>query len=195
MAAPLRGPGRVGPHPRKGPPARPHASVPVDLGQGSRNGRLTTIALDPPSGSPVPGDHDKTTPMSRSIRILAAVLALVSMLFTQLAVAAYRCPTGLAEQEAPAVMSMAADGAHDMENCTERQEHPSALCHAHCQPDEQSLDRTPFPDVSPFVPASMVATLAPALPVLSPARSPGVRPLMERVTSPPLPIRFCCFRI
>ncbi len=67
--------------------------------------------------------------LRRSHRLVAALIALVSLLFMQLALAVYACP--MLAQEAPAPMAMA--DRHRMDK-----QSPS-LCAAHAEAGEQSL--------------------------------------------------------
>lgn len=134
--------------------------------------------------------------LSHSSRTYAALFVLVSILFMQFAVAAYACP-GVAAYPA-AHLGRVADSAGDhqhMAGCHERATAPSPLCHAHCHPDGQSLDRPVHPDVVPFVATQLVASL------LHPAVHYRVVALVDndgsllRTTAPPATVRNCCFRI
>ena len=123
--------------------------------------------------------------MRRSHRILTALIALVSLLFMQLAVAAYACP--MQTQDKPVAMSMA--DCHGMDRMN-----PS-LCQAHAEAGKQSLDKAATPTVQPFIPAAVLVEVAglellmpPALAIFAPSvTSPGA--------SPPIAILHCCFRI
>ncbi len=129
----------------------------------------------------------------RRHRLFTVLVALVSLLFMQLAVAGYVCPSGMsgmAQSSKPVthagmpcaqVMSASMDDAQP------------ALCHAHCQSDQQSADTYQLPDL-PVMPAiSSVFNQQDILQI-----SPGVprqAPLLQRTTAPPLSVRNCCFRI
>jgi hypothetical protein len=124
-------------------------------------------------------------------RRVFALFALVAVLFSQLAVAAYACPGADG-------MSGAAVAQQDAPPCHEQapQDEPSALCNAHCQQGNQSLAERG---------ASLPAVAFVALP--SSAYSPRVHPreepprsstqvsLLERPTGPPLAVRHCRFNI
>lgn len=134
--------------------------------------------------------------MNRSpqFRAIAALIALFSMLFMQLAVASYACPNMRAAHPGAAVaMSMSSHGMSP--DCTGMDMEQPSLCHAHDQVGNQSLDKPQVPLVQPFVPAELVQA------VLSFAAAPPPdlsqpRPLyLTRATDPPLSIRHCCFRI
>src|SRR4051794_23372708 len=88
--------------------------------------------------------------MRRSHRVLTALIALVSLLFMQLAVAAYACP--MQAKVKPAAMAMA--DCHQMDRMT-----PS-LCQAHAEAGKQSLDKAPTPLVQPFIPAAVLVEVA-----------------------------------
>lgn len=119
--------------------------------------------------------------LSRPLRSIAALVALCSLLFMQLAVAAYACP----------VLTVAAATS----DCARMDMEQPALCHAHAQPGHQSLDKPDIPQVSPFVAADLTVTLLPATTVASPLQELPTDLLLTRATAPPLAIRHCCFRI
>jgi hypothetical protein len=123
---------------------------------------------------------------SRTIRYVAAIIAVISLLFTQLALAAYSCP-GMAPG--------AASGAHAMAGCTGMDMEQPALCHAHDKAVQQSLDKPDVPQVSPFI-ATGPAVVLFAPDAIAPAvlSAPDLH-LLTRTTAPPLTIRHCCFRI
>lgn len=128
---------------------------------------------------------------SRSSRFFAVLLAVVSMLFSQLAMAAYACP----ELPTGQAIAMAAESDHVMPDCAQMDSAQPALCHAHMQAGDQTLDKPPSPNVPPTVavllmPAMGDLRLAPPLVVFH-ADAAGLR----RSSDPPLAIRNCCFRI
>lgn len=134
--------------------------------------------------------------LSRPSKTFAALFVLISILFMQFAVAAYACPGSqggpAAEQASP--MGDASDHEH-MAGCDDRPVAPSALCHAHCQPDGQSLDRPVHPDISPFVAGQLVISLThPAVTYRAIALIDNDVSLL-RATAPPATVRNCCFRI
>lgn len=129
--------------------------------------------------------------LSRPSRFFAVLLAVVSVLFSQLAMAAYACP-GLSTGQA---MVMAAEPDHVMPDCEQMDSAQPALCHAHVQAGDQTLDKPPSPNVSPTV----AVLLIPAMNELHLAFSPVVSctdvAALRRSSDPPLSIRNCCFRI
>jgi len=118
----------------------------------------------------------------QSSRSLAAILALCCMLFTQLALASYACPSWTPSPDV-AIQAGACDGM-DLEQ-------PS-LCAAQDQDSDQSLDKPASPPVPPFVPVSLAALLAPPGVSIPPVGAPPS--MLARPTAPPLSIRLCCFR-
>jgi hypothetical protein len=131
--------------------------------------------------------------LSRRPRLVAAIIALVSMLYVQLAVAAYACP-GLNPELA--VAAQAAQGAAmDMADCAGMDAEQPSLCFAAGQTGKQSLDKPAAPAVPPFVPAqSAVQLVWGATPAgHAPLAPPSALPL--RASAPPLAIRHCCFRL
>lgn len=132
---------------------------------------------------------------SRLSRVTVALIVLLSMLFTQLAVASYACPT-LDSRTAQEPMEVAMDmGAESMTPCHEMDKKQPNLCQASEQADKQSLDKPHSPPVALFLPIRPFATLYLAsLPNAS--SSQWQSPLsLARSTSPPLSIQNCCFRI
>ena len=130
--------------------------------------------------------------LSRRPRSIAAFLALVGVLFSQLALATYACP-GAQAMAMAAVMVQASPAAPD---CGEGVAEPKpALCAAHCQQADQALDKP----AAPAVPAISWVAMLPGLTVLEVA--PDVAPpgeqlsLLARATAPPLAVRHCCLRV
>jgi hypothetical protein len=126
--------------------------------------------------------------MSRTIRRLTGLLAMVGLLSAQLSLAAYACPR-VAPDGAPA----ATPGVHA--DCAEHRSAPreGALCELHCQASLSVPSSPPQDIVAPAIAPLEVAQRLPqsSLPSVS-ARRP------ERVamtTAPPATIRFCRFLI
>ena len=130
----------------------------------------------------------------RSSRLLTACIVLVSMLFMQLAVAGYACPTlNIAQAGAAAAMTMDDDMA--MSGCAGTDKAQPSLCHANDQAGNQSLDKPSAPHVQPFVAAALTLVFRPAEFIDSAAAAEPDSLLLARSTAPPLSIRNCCFRI
>lgn len=132
---------------------------------------------------------DRTMKPSRVTRLVATVIAVISLLFAQLAVAAYACP-GMAMPERVSVGPM-----QGMEHCTAMDKAQPNLCHAHNHASQQSLDRPDLPPVPPFLAAGLVQLVVMPELSLPPSQAVTAIPSMARATSPPLAIRLCCFRI
>lgn len=128
---------------------------------------------------------------SPSLRYAAALFAIFSLLFAQLAVAAYACPNLGSAQYSEAVqgaMAMSPD-------CQQLDMEQPSLCHAHEQAGNQSLDKPQAPAVPAFIAAALVQTVLP-IDAVFPPDSLTPRPLyLTRATDPPISIRNCCFRI
>lgn len=131
---------------------------------------------------------------TRPSRLVAALLALVSMLFMQLVLAGYVCPKASADVPMSGMVPMSATAA-EMPGCEQTDIAQPSLCHASAHAVNQSLDKHELPSVQPFVPAAMslvlvhVVVRSPSNPVeLNTARQSGG-------PAPPLAIRNCCFRI
>ncbi|TFW29163.1 hypothetical protein [Massilia horti] len=130
---------------------------------------------------------------SRTTRLFAAVIAVISLLFTQLALASYMCP----DTTAPASVAMTVvddNGMADMADCTGMDRAQPTLCHSHDKVGKQSLDIPSVPQVQPFVPIGQAHIVVP-LDVVMPTVASLDNSFLARATAPPLAIRHCCFRI
>lgn len=128
----------------------------------------------------------------RPSRVIAAIITIFSLLFTQLALASYLCPElGTAK---PVMMVDDRAPMADCANMTMPKE-PSGLCHSHCQAGKQSADTPPVPLVQPFVAAQLSVVLRVAGEVAPPHAVLAAGVCLKRSTSPPLAIQNCCFRI
>ena len=141
-------------------------------------------------------EMSKVMKPSRSTRFVAAVIAVISLLFTQLALASYVCPgTTMPERM---TMAAADDGMAGMDHCSSMEKVDKAqpsLCHAHNHSSPQSLNKPDLPTVLPYL------LIGPALSVvlLNDGEAPpdvfAAIPSLSRATAPALAIRHCCFRI
>jgi len=128
----------------------------------------------------------------RSTRLVAALIAMISLLFAQLALASYVCP-GIAM---PTAMATAMDDSmQDMADCSGMDMQQPALCHAHDHVGQQSLDKPDVPQVAPFAAVGLALLVLPLNTVTLSTASPLDNTWLARATSPPLAIRHCCFRI
>lgn len=131
----------------------------------------------------------------RSSRTLAIFLAFASMLFTQLAVAAYACP-GLAAMSSA---SMQAEPLRKMAmaGCQQMDPVEPTLCHAFAQDgtSKQSADTPSQPGVQAFMSGALftVVDVAAIVPDMQTDAAPAA--MLARTTAPPIAIRHCCFRI
>lgn len=135
--------------------------------------------------------------LSRRPRLLTAFITLFSVLFMQLAVAAYACP-GLQSTPIAGMADMHLDSASDadMPECDGMvdTEQP-ALCHAYSQVGKQSLDKPPVPDVAPAVPVMLVSIIGDIDYTFQPVSKHAEADWLMRSSSPPISVRNCCFRI
>ena len=133
--------------------------------------------------------------LTRRSRHVAALLALVSLLFAHGALALYQCPGDAAALVAQTVDSGDGDAMRSMPGCDGMDLEQPALCQAHAQVGKQSLDKPPAPDVPAFM-ASGLFVLLDAI-ESEPQRifAPPDLGLLERNTAPPIAVRNCCFRI
>jgi hypothetical protein len=133
---------------------------------------------------------------SRPSRVVAALVALFSVLFMQFAVAAYACPT-LQIGPAHGTMNMSADdtGMENMSGCAGVDVEKPNLCQADSHKGKLSLDKPELPNVPSFAPAQLLAIVVPVHLSIPSASSIAPAGILARTTAPPLSIRNCCFRI
>ncbi|OWW19924.1 hypothetical protein [Noviherbaspirillum denitrificans] len=135
--------------------------------------------------------------LSRHSRYVTALIALFSVLFMQLAVAAYACPTVKNSAEIASNAGWASASAHsDMDGCEAGMDTElPALCFAYSQEGNQSLYKPPVPDIQPAVVVEIIrATVATVLDFRTDV-TPAPAHWLTRASDPPLSIRNCCFRI
>lgn len=132
--------------------------------------------------------------LPRRSRVVAALITLVSVLFTQLAVAAYVCPSVQLAHALAIQAQQAATDHHNSSICDEDVSDRSPLCQTHLQTGAQSVDRPPLPEIAPFFAMTLLASIADndAFSDLIRATSPRI---LMRSPAPPLSIQNCCLRI
>lgn len=132
----------------------------------------------------------------RKSRFVAALIAMFSMFFMQLAIAGYVCPD-LAPPITENMSSASATPTDDvMESCHGMDIEQPNLCSAHAQVGDQSLDKHQLPQVQPFVAGFIASVILPVPPgdLFTATDSTSIE-LLERKTAPPSSIQHCCFRI
>ena len=128
------------------------------------------------------------------LRYLIACFALLSMLFMQLAVAAYTCPMATQSGQEMSVQHLVPVV---MSNCAGMDNEMPVLCHVHAYGDAagQSLDRTALPALAPFLPVQLGQLFSGAHLDQSIGNFQAVALDLTRRLFPPAAIRHCCFRI
>ena len=134
--------------------------------------------------------------LPRLYRVIAALVALVCMLSTQLAAAAYVCPGEINGGATTASISAPAGGSN-MTRCEDMDMAQPGLCHAqaHDQLNKQSLDKHDAPNIAPFVPVGLVLVATATDDAAISHAFPPASQSLARATAPPIAIRNCCFRI
>lgn len=120
---------------------------------------------------------------------MAALLALMCVLFTQLAVPAYACP--MLFPDPAAVETMAKEPGCGGEPIDAGKK---GLCQAHCLQGDQSIEKRAGVPVDSFtaIPAMALRVFPQEAP---PQPTPERLPLLlARDTAPSLAVRLCCFR-
>lgn len=128
--------------------------------------------------------------LTRRHRWLTAFALLLSVLFTQVAVAAYACPGSDPAAAVAASLQGDAGCCNDMSD----RDLPG-VCKAHCEQDERSFDRPSQPSPASHALVALLPEPADgAAPTASPP--PGEQSsLLARPTAPAVAVRHCCFRI
>lgn len=129
---------------------------------------------------------------SRTLKRLIAKVGIVVMLLTQLAVAAYACPT-MATPGEMTQAAMADDTPTAMPGCEGLDASNLNICLQHCQAGSQSVQTTPQVSV-PAVALMPLAFLEPVLPVVGIGITVS-SVFLEREASPPPLVRFRVLRI
>jgi hypothetical protein len=140
--------------------------------------------------------------ISRSLRRFVAILLMASLVYAQLALASYACPTDSPALGTASGISMGA-GEMALKGVGETSAENSAwkldprqpgMCVGHCQSASQNVDVKPAPSLAPalvvgfftFEPSAQYALQGRAV---GPAESPSPQ------ADPPHAILHCCFRI
>ncbi|MBL8522585.1 MAG: hypothetical protein JNN20_02735 [Betaproteobacteria bacterium] len=126
--------------------------------------------------------------MKRIHRKAVSLFAFVALLFAQFAVSAYACPMltqGSGSQNAAVSNSVSSADEPDAAQ--------PGLCQAHCEDGQQNVnDSAPTLASVDFAPAFVVYLQLVDLPS---QLTTTLFPSLLHATSPPIPIRNCCFRI
>lgn len=132
--------------------------------------------------------------MNSTLRMLLSRLLIVAILFAQIAISAYACPSLLTSSVDAATVTTADSMPVDCDQMAGMLD-PAApsLCAAHCHSHEQSADRADAPMLPPALFATLywLAAQTPVEPV-SDTRKASV---LHAALPPPHAILHCCFRI
>ena len=129
---------------------------------------------------------------TRRHRLLIVLLALISLLFMQLAVASYACPG--AKVEVAEIAAMAKAGLPCAESMTTgMDEDQPNLCRAHCQTGQQAADKYELPAPTGIGSLPVNFTVSDIVAVVSGV--PVQASHLKRTTAPPVAILNCCFRL
>ena len=136
--------------------------------------------------------------MPRALKHWICQLMVGVILFAQMSVAAYACPSNVVSGNAPAdaitAMGVMVD-CEQMDDGMGRQldQANPGLCAEHCHPTQQS-DHTQ----APTVPAALLIALYTVALTVDASRPDGLAPTADsrlHAAPPPLSILHCCFRI
>ena len=127
----------------------------------------------------------------RRTRLTTALIALITLMFMQLAMAVHVCPGAAAPVVEIAAMAKAGTPCADSASMNMNNA-PSNLCQAHCQSDQQSAHTYQLPPLATF---STVLAVIPFTITPVPLGVPLQAPHLRRSTAPSLAVRYCCFRI
>lgn len=131
-------------------------------------------------------------------RALIAIIATFSLLFMQLAAAAYVCTSvsGVAAGSAPVVTDMVPCSTDAPSGCEHLDATRTALCDAQAYASNEVTPELRLPKLSVIAPATWLMAFRVA-PEADASRQPRPRPSpgLTRAISPSLSIRNCCYRI
>ena len=130
-------------------------------------------------------------PALRRHRFATVLLALISLLFMQLALAGYSCPGVESKVQQAAAMAEAGMPCARTMSMSMDDEQPG-LCHAYGQAGQQASDNHPLQVPVVALPPGLAFERAS---LEAPVRSAPQASLLARATAPPLAIRNCCLRI
>jgi hypothetical protein len=133
--------------------------------------------------------------LSRPSRLIAAAFALISILFMQLAVAAYACPAFSVHDSRGTVANKSAMPDDAMTACDDMDPVQPSLCHAYGQAGHQSLDKPALALPQPFVAVGFGLPITPFNSIALAALTVHRDTFLAHASAPPLAIRHCCFRI
>lgn len=133
--------------------------------------------------------------LSRSSRFVAAAIALFSILFMQLAVAAYACPVLSVDHGKPSATATVDMPAEAMTACHDMDPVQPSLCHAYGQAGNQSLDKPSVPPLQPFMAIGFGLVVSPLEVSYPPVLTLSDTSYLTHASAPPAAIRNCCFRI
>jgi len=124
-------------------------------------------------------------PFRRHHRCCIALIALLGLLFQQLAMAAYVCPVDGG--------NVASNVAAQMPPCHSPDTSDKSRCHQHCHPLAQTSDHASAPAVPAALLPATTWLRAPA--VVAPNQEIRADNIDARSTAPPLTIQHCTFQI
>ena len=128
---------------------------------------------------------------TRTNRLLTALVVLFSLLFTQLAVAAYACP-----DMAPVKAAVMLDATgQPMQDCPMNDRDSPSLCGAHAKASPLSVDKAEPAPIAPFMASALLAVIAMPAEAIDSSLTLLDDSMRPRGAAPPIPILHCCFRI
>lgn len=130
----------------------------------------------------------------RSSRLVAAIIALASLLFMQLAVAGYVCPQPevIDGHGSASVVEHVAEAGSD---CLGLDAEQANLCQAEATFGKQAVDNGSGLSVPPFSAATLMLVVRELKTEPAYVERNVTAPLLTRITAPSVSIRNCCFRI
>ncbi|AMO25580.1 hypothetical protein UC35_19285 [Ramlibacter tataouinensis] len=128
-----------------------------------------------------------------ALRLTTSFVVVLSLLFAQLALANYVCPTVEAGQDEPMTMDMApGQPCESMGAGMVKDQDQPVLCHQHCVNAPQSFDPVQVPSVS--LPAVVHVHIVPLL-LDTDSREPGFYAEVGRARPPPDPLFLSTLRL
>jgi len=132
--------------------------------------------------------------LSRAIRKSISRMLMGVLLFAQLAVASYACPSSRGMDSV--AMSTSIPMSSMPPGCDQIDPEAANLCVEHCRQGQQSVDTAPAPAVSPGIPTFLYSIPIEPQHVLGSGRSfPAPDASVDAAPEPPHAILHCVFRI
>jgi hypothetical protein len=135
--------------------------------------------------------------INRQIRFIAVLIALLSMMSMQFAMAARVCPVSVNDPACELIIMSAINGGQtpSMTDCSQMEIAQPSLCGAYLQVNSQSLENPALPLIQPFAFANLLPIFQQTATAYHPAATQSPTPWLRRPPAASLAIQNCSFQI